>query len=47
MRYKMATMVGTQKSFTEAIKELVELDYDALGAYEAAINSPSVKSPRS
>ena len=28
----MATMVGTQKSFTEAIKELVELDYDALGA---------------
>ena len=35
----MATMVGTQKSFTEAIKELVELDYDALGAYEAAINN--------
>lgn len=35
----MATMVGTQKSFTEAIKELVELDYDALGAYESAINN--------
>lgn len=35
----MATMVGTQKSFTQAIKELVELDYDALGAYESAINN--------
>jgi rubrerythrin len=35
----MATMVGTQKSFTQAIKELVELDYDALEAYESAINN--------
>jgi rubrerythrin len=35
----MATMVGTQKSFTQAIKELVELDYDTLGAYESAINN--------
>jgi len=32
----MVTMVGTQKSFVEAIQELVELDYDAIGAYEAA-----------
>ena len=35
----MATMVGTLKSFTQAIKELVELDYDALGASESAINN--------
>lgn len=35
----MVTMVGTQKSFVEAIKELVELDYDAIGAYESALNN--------
>ena len=34
----MVTMVGKQKSFIEAVKELVELDYDILGAYEAAID---------
>lgn len=35
----MTTMVGTQKSFIEAIKQLVELDYDAVEAYELAINN--------
>ena len=35
----MVTMVGKQKSFIEAVKELVELDYDILGAYEAAIDN--------
>lgn len=34
----MATLVGTQSDFTKVIKELVELDYDAKEAYEAAIN---------
>jgi rubrerythrin len=34
----MATLVGTQSKFLEALKELVELDYDAIEAYEAAIN---------
>ena len=35
----MATMVGTQESFIKAIQELVELDYDAIGAYESAIKN--------
>ncbi|MDP5109905.1 MAG: ferritin-like domain-containing protein [Rickettsiaceae bacterium] len=35
----MATMVGTQESFIKAIQELVELDYDAVGAYESAIKN--------
>lgn len=35
----MATMVGTQESFMKAIQELVELDYDAVGAYESAIKN--------
>jgi len=34
----MATMVGTQNSFVNAVKALVELDFDAIEAYEAAIN---------
>lgn len=42
----MVTMVGTQSVFSEAIKELLQLEYDASEAYEAAIkriNSPSYK----
>ncbi len=35
----MVTMVGTQKNFIEAIKELVELEYDAIGAYETAFKN--------
>lgn len=34
----MTTFVGTQSSFVDATKDLVELDYDAVEAYEAAIN---------
>ncbi len=34
----MATLVGTQESFKKAVQELVELEYDAVEAYEAAIN---------
>lgn len=34
----MATWVGKQSGFTDALKELVELDYDLLEGYEAAIN---------
>ena len=34
----MVTLVGTQDSFARVIKELIELDYDAVEAYEAAIN---------
>jgi hypothetical protein len=33
----MATLVGTQTDFSQAIKELLELDYDAVDAYKAAI----------
>lgn len=33
----MVTMVGTQTEFSAAVKELIELDYDAVEAYEAAI----------
>jgi len=35
----MVTMIGTQKSFIEAIKELIELEYDAIGAYEIAFKN--------
>ena len=35
----MATIVGTQKDFIGVIKQLIELDYDAVGAYEAAIKN--------
>jgi len=34
----MVTLVGTQSDFAAAIKDLIELDYDAIEAYEAAIN---------
>jgi len=34
----MTTMVGTQNNFVDAIRELVELDFDAIEAYEAASN---------
>lgn len=34
----MTTFVGSQKHFIDAIKSLLELDYDAVKAYEAAIN---------
>ena len=34
----MTTFVGMQGNFVKALKELVELDYDAVEAYEAAIN---------
>ena len=34
----MATLVGTQTKFVDALKELAELDHDAIEAYEAAIN---------
>lgn len=34
----MATLVGTQSDFTKVIKELIELDYDAVEAYETAIS---------
>ncbi|MGQ3888588.1 ferritin-like domain-containing protein [Legionella sp. CNM-1927-20] len=34
----MVTMVGTQTEFRDALYELCELDYDAIEAYEAAIN---------
>ena len=33
----MTTMVGKQNDFTKALQELLELDYDAIEAYEAAI----------
>ena len=34
----MATFVGTQSNFVKALKELIELDYDAVEAYQTAIN---------
>ncbi|MCC2626282.1 MAG: hypothetical protein K0R14_2155 [Burkholderiales bacterium] len=33
----MTTLVGTQQDLEDAIKELIELEYDAIGAYELAI----------
>ncbi|MBS0184905.1 MAG: DUF2383 domain-containing protein [Proteobacteria bacterium] len=33
----MATLVGTQTKFSDALKSLLELDYDAIEAYKAAI----------
>jgi uncharacterized protein (TIGR02284 family) len=33
----MATLVGTQKKLVDALDALLELDYDAIEAYEAAI----------
>lgn len=34
----MITTVGMQKDFLSALEQLVRLDYDAIDAYEAAIN---------
>lgn len=34
----MVTLVGTQTKFQDALYELCELDYDAVEAYDAAIN---------
>jgi uncharacterized protein (TIGR02284 family) len=34
----MATLVGTQKSLVDALDALLELDYDAIEAYRAAID---------
>ncbi|MBA3814147.1 MAG: ferritin-like domain-containing protein [Alphaproteobacteria bacterium] len=34
----MVTTVGLQNNFIDALLELVQLDYDAAAAYEAAIN---------
>lgn len=34
----MVTIVGTQSDFADALRALVELDFDAIEAYEAAIN---------
>jgi len=34
----MVTTVGLQNDFMEALKNLIELDYDAIEAYDAAIN---------
>ena len=33
----MVTMVGMQKDFGDAMKELLELEYDALAAYDESI----------
>ncbi len=33
----MVTLVGTQEDFLKALTELIELDYDAVEAYQAAI----------
>ncbi|AIL64439.1 hypothetical protein NOVO_00125 [Rickettsiales bacterium Ac37b] len=33
----MATFVGTQVNFYDALKEMLELEYDAIEAYKAAI----------
>lgn len=34
----MTTFVGTQDDFSAAMQELVELEYDAIEAYQAAVN---------
>lgn len=34
----MVTLVGTQSNFVDALKQLLELEYDAREAYEAALN---------
>ncbi len=34
----MVTFVGTQEDFTQALKELIELEYAATDSYEAAID---------
>lgn len=34
----MATLVGTQTNFADALRALIELDYDAIEAYKAAVD---------
>lgn len=34
----MATLIGNEVSFVETLMDLVELDFDAVAAYEAAVN---------
>lgn len=34
----MTTLVGTEPNFADAVKDLVELDFDAIEAYDAAIS---------
>lgn len=34
----MTTFVGTQERFIDAVRSLIELDYDAIEAYDAAIH---------
>jgi rubrerythrin len=34
----MVTTVGLENDFTTAIKDLIELDYDAIAAYDAALS---------
>ena len=34
----MVTMVGMQGDFSSAVKDLIELEYDTVEAYEAALN---------
>jgi len=34
----MVTFVGTQENFVDVLKELVELEYAVLDAYETAID---------
>ena len=34
----MVTLVGFQENFADAVKELIELDYDAVEAYKVACN---------
>jgi uncharacterized protein (TIGR02284 family) len=34
----MATLIGNEVSFVEALMDLIELDFDAVAAYEAAVN---------
>ncbi|KJV81801.1 hypothetical protein RHORCCE3_0998 [Rickettsia hoogstraalii str. RCCE3] len=43
----MTTLVGIQNNFADAIKELIELDYDAIEAYKTAINRILMKITRS
>ena len=39
----MVTFVGTEGDFLKVVKSLVELEYDALAAYQLAVNIKNVK----
>jgi uncharacterized protein (TIGR02284 family) len=41
----MATLVGTQRDLSTLLEQLIELDYDAMDAYEAAVDR--LQSPES